>query len=146
MTGTDEHQNSCSHSGTPTWGDDPIPQPDFVGQAGRGRGFMPPPAQAGLLPPNGEDPFRMNVAAEQQHVINLDDDIPPMQMPADQNAPPLAMPNVRGVAGPLSQEGVQMQWQLSQLPAQVVAGARQNVGHAACPTHPQFPDKIWYKK
>ena len=81
MTGTDEHQNSCSCSRTPTRGDDPNPQPNFVGQAGRGRGFMPPPAQAGLLPPNGEDPFRMNVAAEQQHVINLDDDIPPMQMP-----------------------------------------------------------------
>jgi len=44
MTGTDEHQNSCSCSSTPTWGDDPIPQPDFGGQAGFGRGFMPPPA------------------------------------------------------------------------------------------------------
>src|ERR1700683_4090660 len=107
---------------------------------------MPPPAQAGLLPPNGEDPFRMNVAAEQQHVINLDDDIPPMQMPVGQNAPHLAMPNVQGVAGPLSQEGVQMQWQFSQLPAQVVAGACRNVGHAAHQTHPQFPDKIWCTK
>jgi len=70
MTGTDEHRNSRSRSGTPTRGDDPIPQPDFVGQAGRGRGFMPPPAQAGLLPPNGEDPFRMNVAAE-QHMLSI---------------------------------------------------------------------------
>ena len=85
---------------------------------------MPPPAQAGLVTPDGEDPFRANIAAGQQHVINLNDDMPPMQMPAGQNAQPLAMPNVQGVAGPLSQEGVQMQWQLSQLPAQVVAGAR----------------------
>src|ERR1700683_1486106 len=146
MTGTYERQNSRSRSGTPTRGDDPIPQPDFVGQAGFGRGFMPPPAQAGLVPPNGEDPFRANIAAGQQHVINLNDDMPPMQMPAGQNAQPLAMPNVQGVAVPLSQEGVQMQWQLSQLPAQVVAGARRNVGHAARQTHPQFPDKIWCTK
>ena len=65
MTGTNKCRNSCSCSGTPTQGDNPVPQPDFVGQAGFGRGFMPPPAQAGLPPPNGEDPFRMNVAAEQ---------------------------------------------------------------------------------
>jgi hypothetical protein len=129
MTGTDERRNSRSRSGTPTWGDNPVPQPDFVGQAGFGRGFVPPPAQAGLPPPNAEDPFRMNVAVEQQHVINLNDDMPPMQMPAGQNAQPLVVPNVQDVAGPLSQEGVQMQWQLSQLPAQVVAGARRNVGH-----------------
>jgi hypothetical protein len=143
MTGTDERRNSRSRSGTPTRGDNPVPQPNFVGLAGFGRGFVPPPAQAGLPPPNGEDPFRMNVAAE-QHVINLNDDIPPMQMP--QNAQPLAVPNFQGVAGPLSQEGVQMQWQLPQLPAQVVAGARRNVGHAARQAHPQFPDKIWCTK
>ena len=96
--------------------------------AGFGGGLVPPPAEAGLPPPNGEDPFRMNVAAG---VINLDDDIPPVKMPAGQHAQPLDMPNIQGAAGPLSQEGVQMQWQLSQLPAQVVAGAHRNVGHAA---------------
>jgi hypothetical protein len=84
----------------------------------------------------------MNVAAEQQDIINLDDDMPPIQMPAGQNAQPLAMPNFQDVAGPLSQEVVRMQWQLSQLPAQVVAGAHQNIGHAACQVHPQFPNKI----
>ena len=54
MTGTDERRNSRSCSGTPTRGDEPIPQPDFVGQAGFGRGFMPPPAQAGLSSQNFE--------------------------------------------------------------------------------------------
>lgn len=49
--------------------------------------------------------------------------MPLMQMPAGQNAQPLAMHNFQDIAGPLSQEGVQMQWQLSQFPAQVVAGA-----------------------
>jgi hypothetical protein len=29
MTGTDEHCNSHSHSGTPTWGGTPVPQPMF---------------------------------------------------------------------------------------------------------------------
>jgi hypothetical protein len=67
-------------------------------------------------------------------------------MPAGQNAQPLAMPNVQGATGPFSQEGVQMQWQLPQLPTQVVAGARRNVGHAARQTHPWFPDKIWCTK
>ena len=41
-------------------------------------------------------------------------------MPAGWNAQPLTTPNIQGAVGPLSQEGVQMQWQLPQLPAQVV--------------------------
>jgi hypothetical protein len=62
MTSTDECRNSHGCSCTPTQGNDPVPQPIFVSSAG---GFVPPLAQAGLQPPNGEDPFRMNVAAEQ---------------------------------------------------------------------------------
>src|SRR6202047_4147949 len=142
MTGTDERRNSRSRSGTPTRSNNPVPQPNF----GAPVSFQPPPAQADPPSSNGEDPFRMDVGAGQRRVINLNDDIPPMQMPAGRNAPPLAMPNIQGAVGPLSQEGVQMQWQPSQLPAQVVAGACRNVRHAARQAHPQFPDKIWCTK
>jgi hypothetical protein len=46
MTGTDEHQNSHSHSGTLTQGNDPVPQPVFAGAAGFSRDLVLPPAQA----------------------------------------------------------------------------------------------------
>jgi hypothetical protein len=42
MTGTDECRNSRGRSRTPTRGNDPVPQPIFVGSAG---GFVPPLAQ-----------------------------------------------------------------------------------------------------
>jgi hypothetical protein len=50
-------------------------------------------------------------------------------MPAGWNAQPVTIPNIQGAVSPFSQEGVQMQWQLPQLPAQVVTGACRNVGH-----------------
>jgi len=145
MTGTDERRNSRSRSGTPSWSADPVPQPVFQLPAGFGAGHRDAPAP-NLPPSQGDDPFQMDVAAEHHRVINLNDDMPQMQMPARGNAQPLPIPNVQGAPGPLSQEGRQMRWRLPQLPAQVVAGARQNVRHAARQVHPQFPDKIWCTK
>ena len=146
MTGTDERRNSRSRSGTPIRSNDAVPQPVFQAPAPFGGGIMPLPVPAAHPPPNGEDPFRMNVAVGQPHYINLNDDPPPIQMPAGRNALPIPMPNIQGAAGPLSQEGRQGHWQLPQFPAQVVAGARRNVCNVARQEHPQFPDKIWCTK
>jgi flagellar basal body-associated protein FliL len=47
------------------------------------------------LPPSQEDdPVQMDVAAEHHRVINLNDDMPQMQMPAGGNAQHLPIPNV----------------------------------------------------
>ena len=64
MTGTDECHNSCSHSGTPTRGNDPVPQPVFQHPVGFGEGSRHSPAPIPYFPPLGEDPFQMNIAAE----------------------------------------------------------------------------------
>ena len=54
MIGTDEHCNSHSHSGTPTWGDDPVPQPVFQHPAGSGEGHRYSPAPMPHPPSQGE--------------------------------------------------------------------------------------------
>ena len=112
MIGTDEHRNSRSCSGTPTQGDDPVPQPVFQHPAGSGEGHRYSPAPMPHPPAQGEDPFQMDIAAEHHGAINLNDDIAQVQMPARQNAAPPPIPNVQGGAGPLSQESRQFQWQL----------------------------------
>jgi hypothetical protein len=64
MTGTEECCNSGSHSGTPTQGDDPVSQLVFQHPGGFGEGHRHSPAPIPYLPPLGEDPFQMNIAAE----------------------------------------------------------------------------------
>ena len=107
MTGTDEHRNSRSRSGTPTRGGTPVPQPMFQPAVGinGGHGHLPAPIQN--PPPYGDDPFRVNAPTEARRVVNLndDDDMPQMRMPVGWNP-------VQGGAGPLSQEGRQFEWQL----------------------------------
>ena len=119
MTGTDERCNSRSHSGTPTWGGTPVPQPVFQPSVGfnEGRRHLPAPIPDHL--PYGDDPFRANPATEAHHSISLndaDDEMSQMQMPAGRNAAPLPIPNVQGGVGPLSQEGQHFEWQLGPLP------------------------------
>ena len=53
-----------SHSGTPTWGDDPVSQPVFQHPGGFGEGHRHSPVPILYPPPLGEDPFQMNIAAE----------------------------------------------------------------------------------
>jgi hypothetical protein len=139
MTGTDERRNSRSRSGTPTRGGTPVPQPMFQPAVGINEGHRHLPAPIPNPPPYGDDPFRVNAPIEAHRVVNLnddDDDMPQMQMPAGWNP-------VQGGAGPLSQEGQQLEWQLppavpnpdpppvlqnplAQPPVQRVGGARQN--------------------
>ena len=57
MTGTDECHNSCSHSGTLTWGDNPVSQ--HPGGFGEGHGHSPAP----IPYPPPLDPFQ-HIAAE----------------------------------------------------------------------------------
>ena len=121
MTGTDEHRNSRSRSGTPSRGDNVIPQPVFQSRPGSpSRSGMPPspgpapelPAPAGFVyapqmqgvqqpPAVGGDPFRVYVPAQHQGIINLNDEVPPMQNALQQG---INMP------GPLSQEGRHFWW------------------------------------
>lgn len=119
MTGTDEHCNSRSHDGTPTWGGTPVPQPVFQPSVGFNEGHRHLPASIPDHPPYGDDPFRANSATEAHHSISLNDDVDEMsqmQMPVGRNAVPLPIPNVQGGAGPLSQEGRLFEWQLGPLP------------------------------
>ena len=53
MTGTGECHNSHSHSGTHTWGDDPVPQPVFQHPGGFGEGHRHSPVPI-LYPPPWE--------------------------------------------------------------------------------------------
>jgi len=107
MTGPDERHNSRSHSGTPTRGGIPVPQPMFQPAVGINGGHRHLPAPIPNPPPYGDDPFRVNAPTEARRVVNLndDDDMPQMRMPAGWNP-------VQGGAGPLSQEGRQFEWQL----------------------------------
>src|ERR1700677_653414 len=84
-------------SGTP---EDPGPEPVIPAPAG----FVYAPQMQGVHPPPvvGEDPFRVHVPAQHQGVINLNDDMPPMQ-----NAP-----QGINIPGPPSQEGRRFQWQI----------------------------------
>ena len=93
MTGTDERCNSRSRSGTPSRSADPVPQPVFQLPAGFGAGHRDAPAP-NLPPSQGDDPFQMDVAAEHHRVINLNNDMHQMQMPAGGDAQPLLIPNV----------------------------------------------------
>jgi hypothetical protein len=119
MTGTDERHNSRSHSGTPTWGGTPVPQPVFQPAVGFNEGHRHPPEPILNHPPYGGDPFRANPAAEARHFINLndDDEMSQIQIPAARNAAPQPILNVQGGAGPLSQEGQLFEWQLGPPPA-----------------------------
>jgi hypothetical protein len=107
MTGTDEHRNSRSRSGTPTPGGTPVPRPMFQPSVVIDGGHRHLLAPIPNTPLYGDDPFRMNAPTEAQHVVNLndDDDMPQMRMPAGWNT-------VQGGAGPLSQEGQQFEWEL----------------------------------
>lgn len=170
MTRTDERCSSCSHNGTPSQGDNFVPQPVFLSHPGSQSGtpqdlglgsqpVVPPnaPQMQGIQPPvMGDDPFRMYVP-DHPGIVNLNDD----DMPEMQNAPQW---NVN-TQGPLSQEGRYFQWQVpiapiqppipsqppvpAQLPAQIVAGVRhatanqQHAHHAAHQPHPQYPTRLW---
>jgi hypothetical protein len=114
MTGTDEHRNSHSHSGTPSREHDVVPQPDSRSHSGASQGFDPQPVfqpSIGYVnppqvahpppPPMCDDLSRMYIPAQHElGFINLNDDVPMVQ-----NAPLQNM-------GPLSQEGGRFQWQL----------------------------------
>jgi len=174
MTGTDERRNSRSRSGTPSRGDNFVPQPVFQSLPGsRSHSGTPQdPPVLPLAPPTGllyaqqmqgvqpavmGDPFRI-YAPEHPGILNLNDDMPGMQ-----NAPQW----VANVQGPLSQEGRHFQWQLpvapihppipsqpfnppvpSQAPAQIVGGARHASAnrHTARQPHPRYPTRLWCTK
>src|SRR5882762_5056432 len=87
MTGTDERRSSRSRNGTPSRGDNFVPQPVFqlphpLGNAPQMQGVEPPVI--------GDDPFRIFLPGD-PGIINFNDDMPGMQI-----APQW---------GPLSQEG-----------------------------------------
>jgi len=128
MTGTDERHNSHSHSGTPSRGDNVVPQPDFQSCLGshshcdtpQDPGPLPGlPAPAGSIyapqmhPPEiAEDPFRVYIPAQHAGIINLndDDDVPQIQTAPQQGV---------NMPCPLSQEGRRFQWQIPpDLPSQ----------------------------
>ena len=174
MTGTDERRSSRSHSGTPSRGDNFVPQPVFQSHPGSHShsgtaqdlpvptALAYPPQMQGVEPsvmPVDDDPFRIYVP-EHPGIVNLNDDIPEMQ-----NAPQW----VANIQGPLSQEGRNFQWQLpiapiqlpipgpsqqlapvpSHPPARVVAGVRHaaaSVTNTARQPHPQYPTKLWCTK
>ena len=88
---------SPSHSGIPS----PGPAPEFPAPAG----FVYAPQMQGVQQPPtaGEVPFRVYVPAQHQGIINLNDEVPPMQNALQQG---INMP------GPLSQEGRHFWWQI----------------------------------
>ncbi|KIM91747.1 hypothetical protein PILCRDRAFT_854 [Piloderma croceum F 1598] len=108
-----------SHSGTPTRSGTPVSQPVFQPSVGFNEGHRHLPAPLPDHPPYGDDPFRVNPAAEGHCFISLndDDEMSQMQMPAGRNAALMSILNVQGGAGPLSQEGQLFEWQLGPPPA-----------------------------
>ena len=124
MTGTEERRNSRSRSGTPTRSGTPVSQPVFQPSVGFNEGHRHPPAHIPDHPPYGDDPSRVNPAAEGRRFISLnddddddDDEMSQIQMPAGRNTAPMPILNVGGGAGPLSQEGQLFEWQLRPPPA-----------------------------
>lgn len=164
MTGTDERR-SRSRSGTPSRGDNLVPQPVFLSHPGsQSHSGTGTPQILPVLPlavmPVDDDPFRIYMP-DHPEFINLNDD----DMDVMQNL---------NASGPLSQEGIHLEWQLpippipppipsqplppiqppvpsqppiqlpqavpSQPPAQIVAGVRRR---AARFPHPRYPSKLW---
>ena len=101
------HPASHNHSGT---SQGPDSQPEFQAPDGV---VHPPPMQAGDAPPPiGDDPFIMHLPAENPGIPHAQD-IPPLDI---------------DMHGPLSQEGRNFQWQLSDgMPNQPPADIQQPI-------------------